>query len=92
MIVTAIPATSLFGTSTISVTASNQFGTSTKSFLLTVADSRGLSYYSDASIGRYLRLDSVALSAARAQLIAADLVAHRVRDGEPGHAGVGDGL
>ena len=46
-------------------------------FLLTVADSRGLSYYSDVSIGRFLRLDSVALSAARAQLIAADLVAHR---------------
>jgi hypothetical protein len=46
-------------------------------FLLTVADSRGLSYYSDASIGRYLRLDAIALSAARAQLIAADLVAHR---------------
>ena len=46
-------------------------------FLLTVADSRGLSYYSDASIGRYLRLDALALSAARAQLVAADLVAHR---------------
>jgi hypothetical protein len=46
-------------------------------FLLTVADSRGLSYYSDASIGRYLRLDAIALAAARAQLVAADLVAHR---------------
>jgi len=46
-------------------------------FLLSVADSRGLSYYSDASIGRHLRLDALALSAARAQLIAADLVAHR---------------
>ncbi len=46
-------------------------------FLLTVADSRGLSYYSDASIGRQLRLDAVALSAARAQLIGADLLAHR---------------
>ena len=46
-------------------------------FLLTVADSRGLSYYSDASIGRQLRLDAVALSAARAQLVGADLVTHR---------------
>jgi hypothetical protein len=46
-------------------------------FLLTVSDSRGLSYYSEASIGRYLRLEPVALSAARAQLVAADLVAYR---------------
>lgn len=36
--VTAIPATNLLGTSSISVTVSNQFGTATKSFLLTVAD------------------------------------------------------
>ncbi|MBN9693121.1 MAG: hypothetical protein J0M24_22995 [Verrucomicrobia bacterium] len=46
-------------------------------FLLTVSDSRGLSYYSEASIGRYLRLEPVALCAARAQLVAADLVAYR---------------
>ncbi len=46
-------------------------------FLLTVADARGLSYYSDASIGRSLRLDSVALSAARAELLGADLIAYR---------------
>lgn len=46
-------------------------------FLLTVADSRGLSYYSDASIGRSLRLDSLALSAARAELLDADLIAYR---------------
>jgi hypothetical protein len=46
-------------------------------FLLTVADSRGLSYYSDASIGRALRLDALALSAARAELLGADLIAYR---------------
>ena len=46
-------------------------------FLLSDADSRGLSYYSDASIARHLRLDTLALSAARAQLIDADLLAHR---------------
>src|SRR6266446_3062251 len=36
--VTAIPATNLLGTSTIFVTASNKFGTNSRSFLLTVAD------------------------------------------------------
>lgn len=36
--VTVIPTTNLLGTSTISVTASNQFGATTNSFLLTVAD------------------------------------------------------
>jgi len=45
--------------------------------LLTVADSRGLSYYSDNSLSRMLRLDLVALSAARTQLLAADLIAYR---------------
>lgn len=45
-------------------------------FLLTVADSRGLSFYSDASIGRFLRLDPLALACAREQLVAADLIAH----------------
>lgn len=44
-------------------------------FLLTVADSRGLSFYSDASIARLLRLDLLALAGARDQLLAADLIA-----------------
>jgi hypothetical protein len=43
--------------------------------LVTVADAQGLSYYSDATLGRLLRLDPVALSCARQQLIAADLLA-----------------
>lgn len=44
-------------------------------FLLTVADSRGLSFYSDTSISRLLRLDLPALTKARDQLLAADLIA-----------------
>lgn len=44
-------------------------------FLVTVADVQGLSFYSDASIGRRLRLDSVQLSAARQQLERAGLIA-----------------
>ena len=46
-------------------------------FLVTVADAEGLSYYSDASIARHLDIDSVALSAARQQLMAGDLIAYR---------------
>ena len=46
-------------------------------FLLTVADSQGLSYYSDGAIGRHLKMDSVALSAARQQLVQADLIAYQ---------------
>lgn len=46
-------------------------------FLVTVADAQGLSYYSDAAIGRHLKMDAVALSAARQQLIQADLIAYR---------------
>jgi hypothetical protein len=46
-------------------------------FLVTVADVQGLSYYSDASLGRHLRLDAVQLSAARQQLIGLDLIAYR---------------
>jgi hypothetical protein len=46
-------------------------------FLVTVADAEGLSYYSDASIAGHLNLDLVALSAARQQLIGADLIAYR---------------
>lgn len=44
--------------------------------LLTVADSRGLSFYSEASLGRLLRLDPLALASARNQLLAADLIAY----------------
>lgn len=43
--------------------------------LLTVADSRGLSFYSDASISRLLALDPMALAVARDQFVAADLIA-----------------
>lgn len=46
-------------------------------FLVTVADAQGLSYYSDVAIGRHLNMDAVALSAARQQLIRADLIAYR---------------
>lgn len=44
-------------------------------FLVTVADVQGLSFYSDASIGRRLRLEPVQLSAARQQLERAGLIA-----------------
>jgi hypothetical protein len=46
-------------------------------FLVTVADAQGLSYYSDAAIGRHLRLDVVQLATARQQLVAAQLVAYQ---------------
>jgi hypothetical protein len=46
-------------------------------FLVTVADVQGLSYYSDASLGRHLHLDAVQLSAGRRQLIDLDLIAYR---------------
>ena len=46
-------------------------------FLVTVADIQGLSYYSDAAIGRHLKLDPLSLAAARRQLEAADLIAYR---------------
>jgi hypothetical protein len=46
-------------------------------FLTTVADVQGLSYYSDPAIARHLNLDGVALSAARQQLIQADLIAYQ---------------
>jgi hypothetical protein len=45
--------------------------------LVTVADAEGLSYYSDASLARMLRLDSRALSAARNQLSQAGLVVYQ---------------
>jgi hypothetical protein len=44
-------------------------------FLVTVSDVQGLSYYSDASICRRLKLDLLQLSAARAQLETAGLIA-----------------
>ena len=46
-------------------------------FLVTVADAQGLSYYSDPAIGRQLNLEAVALSAARQELVQADLIAYR---------------
>ena len=45
-------------------------------FLVTVADVQGLSYYSDAAIGRHLKMDRVQLVAAREQLLRADLIAY----------------
>jgi hypothetical protein len=46
-------------------------------FLVTVADARGLSFYSERSIGRYLCMAADRLNAARAQLLHADLIAYR---------------
>jgi hypothetical protein len=44
--------------------------------LVTVADAEGLSYYSDASLERMLRLDHAGLSAARSQLSQTGLVVY----------------
>ena len=60
-------------------------------FLCTVADAQGASYYSDASAGKLLSLSSARLREARAELLAAGLIAHRapfyqVLSLEPGHA------
>ena len=46
-------------------------------FLLTVADVQGLSFYSDRAIGQHLKMDAVALSAARQQLLQIDLIAYQ---------------
>ena len=46
-------------------------------FLVTVADVQGLSYYSDAAIGRHLKIDPLPLAAVRQQLERADLIAYR---------------
>ena len=46
-------------------------------FLLTVADAQGLSYYSDAALGRLLPLDEASLSRARQELVAAQLIAYQ---------------
>jgi hypothetical protein len=45
--------------------------------LVTVADSRGLSYYGDASIGRLLSMSQEQLEQARADLISVGLIAHQ---------------
>jgi len=46
-------------------------------FLVTVSDVQGLSYYSDAAIGRRLKMYLVQLAAARQQLVQADLIAYQ---------------
>src|SRR5271157_4586016 len=46
-------------------------------FLVTVGDVQGLSYYSDAALGRQLKLDPLQLATARQQLERADLIAYR---------------
>jgi hypothetical protein len=46
-------------------------------FLVTVADLQGLSYYSEAAIGRHLKMDGFQLAAARQQLERAELIAYR---------------
>ena len=44
--------------------------------LVTVADDQGLSYYSDATLSRLLKLEPLQLTRARQQLIAGDLLAY----------------
>ncbi len=46
-------------------------------FLVTVSDPQGLSYYSDQAICRRLRIEPATLSAARAHLQKADLIAYQ---------------
>src|ERR1022692_4371110 len=45
--------------------------------LVVVADARGLSYCSDATLRRLLKLDPLQLAQARQQLISADLLAYQ---------------
>ena len=45
-------------------------------FLTSVADAQGLSYYSDVSLMRRLKMDALALSASRRQLVQAGLIAY----------------
>jgi hypothetical protein len=45
--------------------------------LITVADAQGLSYYSEATLSRLLKLDLVHLAQARQQLVGADLLAYQ---------------
>ena len=44
--------------------------------LVTVADAQGLSYYSDATLSRLLKVEPLQLARARQQLIAGDLLAY----------------
>jgi hypothetical protein len=46
-------------------------------FLLTVSDAQGLSYYSDAAVSRWVKLEPIQLAAIRGQLIQADLLTYR---------------
>ena len=45
--------------------------------LVTVADAQGLSYYSEATLSRLLKMDLLQLTGCRQQLVAADLVAYQ---------------
>ena len=45
--------------------------------LVTVADAQGLSYYSETTLSRLLKLDLVQLAQARQQLVGADLLAYQ---------------
>ena len=44
--------------------------------LVVVADAQGLCYYSDATLGRLLKLDPLQLAQGRQQLVSADLLAY----------------
>jgi hypothetical protein len=60
-------------------------------FLVTVGDVQGLSFYSDASVCRRLKIDALQLSAARSKLEKADLIAfhkplYQVLGLDPGEA------
>ena len=46
-------------------------------FLVTVADAKGLSYYSDLSICRRLAMDETVLKDARSELVEVGLIAHQ---------------
>ena len=45
--------------------------------LVTVADAQGISYYSEGTLSRLLKLDLVQLAQARQQLVSADLLAYQ---------------
>ena len=68
-------------------------------FLVTVADARGLSFYSERSIGRYLAITPERLDNARKELVRADLIAYQnplyqvlSLDGLPLSSGRGGGI
>ena len=46
-------------------------------FLVTVADARGLSYYSDRALSQRLAIDEHGLSEARRELVRCDLIAYK---------------